>query len=169
MPLPKLSQAVPSCPACPASSPRARNSWKLCLVKRQQSSCSNDVYLAWWKTSPMAVLCPDMPESLWNDSHAGKRERERESNESNDAEFSAVVVNAFNMWKIQWSCVSNVNRKSCASSWYVIMGKESFQAPLPEPTARKRNVTVHPCRLHWQVYCCTSLSANKGCGLGFSS
>jgi hypothetical protein len=44
-----------------------------------------------------------MPESLWNDSHAGKREREREkerereSNESNDAEFSAVVVNAFNM------------------------------------------------------------------------
>ena len=46
----------------------------------------------------MAVLCPDMPESLWNDSHAGKREREsNESNESNDAEFSAVVVNAFNM------------------------------------------------------------------------
>ena len=50
----------------------------------------------------MAVLCPDMPESLWNDSHAGKREREREresneSNESNDAEFSALVVNAFNM------------------------------------------------------------------------
>ena len=163
MPLPKLSQAVPSCPACPASSPRARNSWKLCLVKRQQSSCSNAVYLAWWKTSPMALEWFSCREER-------KREREsNESNESNDAEFSAVVVNAFNMWKIQWSCVSNVNRKSCASSWYVIMGKESFQAPLPEPTARKRNVTVHPCRLHWQVYCCTSLSANKGCGLGFSS
>ena len=26
-----------------------------------------------------------------------EKERERESNESNDAEFSAVVVNAFNM------------------------------------------------------------------------
>ena len=68
------------------------------LLQLQMMSISRDE-----KNSLWFVLCPDMPESLWNDSHAGKRERERErkrereSNESNDAEFSAVVVNAFNM------------------------------------------------------------------------
>ena len=125
-------QAVPSWPACPASSPKARNSWKLCLVKRQQSSCS----FKWFLSRTMKkIACGCLVswyywESLEWFSCREERERER------DKWVKWCWILCCSCQRLQhvkdtcWSCVSNLNRTSRASSWYVIMGKESFQAPL---------------------------------------